>query len=185
MNSWIFACSSLYEAWTKGVILAGAAVLEPEAEVLTDVDEDAEVECEVEVGMLVTSIFSSYSSSCGGGGGAGWTLSWSGLYSCQSSPCDESSLKLMLPVDVSCGTLSLPNDGRSYLGRYSEYVELRTSTTRARKTRTVRRASRRGEPNGESSMSVCCGMRTEGPALPGGSWNRGCCSVADELLIMY
>jgi hypothetical protein len=56
--------------------------------------------------------------------------------------------------------LALPNDGRSYEGRYSEYVELRTSTTIARKTSTVKTASRRGDPKGESSIfAVECEQR--------------------------
>jgi hypothetical protein len=56
--------------------------------------------------------------------------------------------------------LALPNDGRSYLGRYSEYVELRTRTTIARKTSTVKTASRRGDPKGESSIfTVKCEQR--------------------------
>jgi hypothetical protein len=150
MNSLIFACSSLYVACTKGVILAEDDVLE--ADVLTDLEEvDVVDECEAEVGTLVISTFSSYSSSFGGGGAA-WTLSCSDLYSCHGSVSAEPSLKLLLPVEISCGTLALPKVGRSYLGRYSEYVELRTSTTIARKTSTVRTASRRGDPKGESSM---------------------------------
>lgn len=158
MNSLIFACSSLYDACTKGVILAEDDVFE--ADVLIDLDVDVVDEWEALVGMLVTSIFSSYSSSFGGGGGAGWTLSCSGLYSCQGSVNAEPSLKLLLPVDISWGGLALPNVGRSYLGRYSEYVELRTSTTIARKTRTVNIASRRGDPKGESSMfGVECEQR--------------------------
>lgn len=149
MNSLIFACSSLYDACTKGVILAEDDVFE--ADVLTDFEVDVVDECASEVGMLVTSTFSSYSSSFGGGG-AGWTLSCSGLYSCHGSVSAEPSLKLLLPVDISWGGLALPNDGRSYLGRYSEYVELRTRTTIARKTSTVKTASRRGDPKGESSI---------------------------------
>ena len=98
----------------------------------------------------MTSTFSSYSSSFGGG--AAWTLSCSDLYSCHGSLSPEPSLKLLLPVEISSGTFALPNDGRSYLGRYSEYVELRTSTTIVRKTMTVKTASRRGDPKGESSI---------------------------------
>lgn len=66
MNSLIFACNSLYDACTNGVILAEDDVFD--ADVLTDFEVDEVDECEVEVGMLVTSIFSSYSSSFGGGG---------------------------------------------------------------------------------------------------------------------